>query len=386
MTDKIKNTIVGLIVFCLPVLGLTGCKDDPEPVKTNPRTVLVYMAANNSLGTGGYDSKDINEMKQAVTENPDVFNGGRLIIFYAPTDGSQVLYELMPGTGELKELKRYEADKYVVSADRMTEVMNDTKNIAEADSYGLILWSHALGWTQDGRQEIRRVWGVDRGQTMNITTLESVLSKQSFDWIYFDCCYMGSVEVLYQLRNVTSRIVASASEIPVDGMPYTKNLPLFFKATPDLKAAAQNTFEYYDNLSGSDRTCTIAVYNLAGMDKLAEATRPIYEASSKVLPGSFYNLALSLDVKPLFYDFGVYIKGMVEENGISEDLFNKWNAAYQEVVEFEGATPYLWNRIPLERFTGMSTYIPRDSNDMTYRNYNTLGWYETVAKYLYVKD
>ena len=91
---------------------------------------------------------------------------------------------------------------------------------------------------------------------------------------------MGSVEVLYELRNVTSRIVASASEIPVDGMPYTKNLPLFFKTTPDLAAAAQNTFEYYNELGGSDRTCTIAVYNLAGMDDLANATRPIYEASS----------------------------------------------------------------------------------------------------------
>ncbi|MDE6397522.1 MAG: hypothetical protein K2K84_09650 [Muribaculaceae bacterium] len=386
MTEKLKNTIIRLMFFCMAVFVLAACKDEPDPVKSNPRTVLVYMAANNSLGTGGYDSKDLTEMKQAVIGNPDVFNGGRLIIFYAPTDGTQVLYELMPGTGELQELKRYDSNQYVVSATRMNEVMDDTRLIAPADTYGLVLWSHALGWTQDGRKEESRSWGSDRGQTMNITTLASVLKGRDFDWIYFDCCYMGSVEVLYELRTVTSRIVASASEIPVDGMPYTKNLPLFFKTTPDLTAAAQNTFEYYDDLVGSERTCTIAVYNLSGMDELADATRPIYQASSKVLPGSFYNLALSLDVKPLFYDFGVYVDGMVKENGVSRELLDRWNAAYADVVEYENATPYLWNRISLERFTGMSTYIARDSNDMTYKGYDTLEWYETVGKYLYVKE
>ena len=385
MTLKIRNKVITGIVLFLSVFALTGCKDEP---KNTPRTVLVYMAANNSLGTGGYDSKDLREMKEAVTGNPDVFNGGRLVIFYAPTDGTQVLYELLPGSGELKELKRYASDQYTVSASRMNEVMNDARSVAPADSYGLVLWSHALGWTQDGRKEevTGRSWGSDRGQTMNITTLASVLRDKAFDWIYFDCCYMGSVEVLYELRGVTNRVVASASEIPVDGMPYNKNLPLFFQPTADLARAAQNTFEYYDRQSGVDRTCTITVYNLSGMDQLADATRSIYMNASKVLPSSFYNLALSLDGKPLFYDFGVYVRGMVETNDIYKDLLEKWNLAYRDVVEYENATPYLWNRIPLEQFTGMSTYIARGEDDMTYRGYNTLEWYETVAKYLYNKE
>ena len=385
MTLKIRNKVITGIVLFLSVFALTGCKDEP---KNTPRTVLVYMAANNSLGTGGYDSKDLREMKEAVTGNPDVFKGGRLVIFYAPTDGTQVLYELLPGSGELKELKRYASDQYTVSASRMNEVMNDTRSVAPADSYGLVLWSHALGWTQDGRKEevTGRSWGSDRGQTMNITTLASVLRDKAFDWIYFDCCYMGSVEVLYELRGVTNRVVASASEIPVDGMPYNKNLPLFFQPTADLARATQNTFEYYDRQSGVDRTCTITVYNLSGMDQLADATRSIYMNASKVLPSSFNNLALSLDGKPLFYDLGVYVRGMVETNDIDKELLEKWNLAYQDVVEYENATPYLWNRIPLEQFTGMSTYIARGEADMTYRGYNTLKWYETVAKYLYNKE
>lgn len=43
---------------------LAGCdKEEPDPIPPIPttasRTVLVYMAADNNLGSGGYDTDDI---------------------------------------------------------------------------------------------------------------------------------------------------------------------------------------------------------------------------------------------------------------------------------------------------------------------------------------
>ena len=46
------------------------------------------------------------------------------------------------------------------------------------------------------------------GVKMNISTLADILSKgPRFDYIYFDCCYMSSIETAYELRTVTDIIV-----------------------------------------------------------------------------------------------------------------------------------------------------------------------------------
>lgn len=381
---------LNIVLAFLFVSVFVACGDnEPNPVgNKTPRTILVYMVSNNSLGTAHSDEKDIAEM--VVAARAGDFGNGRLLLFRAGKDGNQVLYEIKPD-GTIETLKTYDAGSYAISSKRMLEVMNDAKTAAPADDYGLIMWSHAHGWTQNGQVEntpevAPKTWGDDGGHTMNITTLAGVLGQSRWSFVYFDCCFMGSVEVAYELAPSLDKMVASASEIPLDGMPYDKNLKVLFAKTPDLEGAALNTFEYYENQPMEyDRTCTISVLDLRGMRALAEATRPIYEASKLVSVNDFDNLALALNSRPLFYDFGVYVHGMAEANNIDPALVQKWDKAYAEVVTFFRATPRLWNYISLRDFTGMSTYIPRTEADMTYRNYNTLSWYTDVASALYNK-
>lgn len=379
----IFNICIALLLAAMAVVA-TSCGDDPEPPVTEiaSRTIVVYMAANNSLGAADCDSDDLEEMQIAARAN--AFGKGRLLVFYAPTDGSQTLYEIEQGTGAMLMLREYDDTQYVISASRMTEVLNDAIGFAPAGSYGLILWSHGLGWTQNGQVE-PKTWGDDRGHSMNITTLADVLATMPFEWVYFDCCYMGSVEVMYQLRHAVDKVVASASEILLDGMPYQANLPLLFAETADLEAAAQNTFEYYDRFSGSKRTCTVGVFNIRTMDALAVATAAVYKASELVGLNDFDNLPLSVDPRPLFYDFGVYVNGMARVNNLPESMLTDWNEGYGKIVTFFRTTPTLWNQIDMSRFTGMSTYVMRTIADENYRNYTTLDWYNDVARYLYNK-
>ena len=368
-------------------------KDEPSvPEKDAARTILIYMAANNSLADYACDTKDIEEIRSAARSGA-LGKDGRLILFHAPRDGSRTLYEVT-NSGELKVLKTYpggtNATDFVVSADFMVSVFNDAKAIAPAKDYGLIMWSHAFGWTQNGLPDdgptiTPKTWGDDKGRSMNITTLAKVLKVSPWSWVYFDCCFMGSVEVAYQLAPVLPRMVASATEVPLDGMPYDKNLPLLFLPQADLTGAARNTFEYYDALHGEDRTVSVSVFELEGMAELAEATRAVYETSSVFEVYDFYNLPLEESFNPRFYDLGVYVEGMCKANGL-QSLYPMWQQAYKKVVVYEAATPMLWDAIDLSDFTGMSTYIPRNISDMSYRGYNTLLWYEDVAKYLYDKQ
>ena len=375
------------VVFCL-----NSCSDEPSAPSVEPahRTILIYMSANNTLGSQYYcDEADIIEIKQAVREGA-IGDNNRLIIFHGAPDNTQTLYEV-DDKGNFNTIKVYPGDDFDTSADFMLQVFNDAKNHAPADDYGLILWSHGLGWTQNGLNDngptlSPKTWGEDRGRQMNITTLARVLQASPWSWIYFDCCFMGSVEVVYQLAPYTDFIVASPSEIPLDGMPYDKNLALFFKPQADLVGAAKNTFEYYDNQFGSNRTATISVINTSYMRQLADVTIPIYKASTKVYAGDFSNMPLEITATPKFYDMGVYVSGLCQANHLPEEMYAQWLDIYEKAVVYHAGTPKLWNSLDITRFTGLSTYIPASASSTDYRNYQSLKWYEDVAHYLFNKD
>lgn len=202
------------ILICLVTALLlplfVSCSDspEPEPAKSH-RTVLVYMAACNSLGSAGFDKLDLDEMQSAVRAGQ--LDGGRLLVFHAGTSGNYKLLEITPE--EIVTLKMYNenGEHSSVSAKFMSQVIDDTKRLAPADSYGLVLWSHGLGWLQNGITDdfadgiSSQSWGEERGRTMNISSLAAALSGKNLDFVYFDCCFMASVEVAYELRHVTDR-------------------------------------------------------------------------------------------------------------------------------------------------------------------------------------
>ena len=382
--NSLLHTFLVITVFLL----LPSCNSE-EPDIPPHRTILVYIAANNSLGDYGCDYSDINEMKSAALAG-HIGHGNRLLIFHAPRSGSKILYE-MDSEGELSIIKEYDTSTSVIESDFMLGVFNDAKAWAPAPDYGLIMWSHALGWTQDGQEDngpiaTPKTWGEDRGRTMNISTLKRVLKESPWSWVYFDCCFMGSVEVAYELAPVLDKMVASSTEVPLDGMPYEKNIPLLFKDTPDLVGAARNTFQYYNNLNGSSRTCTIGVYDLTKMNSLATATKNIYQYTPSVNAKDFNNLPLDIYTPHLFYDYGVFINGLFQFKDVDAELIKQWKEAYADVVIFHASTPMLWNRIDLSDSTGLSTYLPDASyqaTNSTYKNYESLSWYKDVAKYIF---
>lgn len=307
---------------------LNACSDDkqpdldpiPEPAEDPvSRTILVYMAANNSLGSpnNSYrDQADIQEMLTAATSNG--FNGGRVIVYHHAYKATRpVLLEITP-EGAI-ELKSYDTETSSMDAARMSEVISDTRQVAPADDYGLVLWSHGSGWIEDGITSGTtaysfgedREWLSDtnyRKSAMNVTTLADLIGNdRPFAFIYFDCCYMSGIEVAYELRNATDYIIASATELPSDGMRYDLNLPLLFKQQPDVVGAAQTTFEQYDMLSDGDRTCTMSVIRCDALDGLAESTHDIYSSVTPIT--SVQGIQTFKTTSPYYYyDLEQYIE------------------------------------------------------------------------------
>lgn len=400
-TFVMKHLLIQQHVFFLLLLAamsaaLSSCVekgDGPEIPNVN-RTVLVYMVADNSLGAMGYDRLNIDEMLAAAKAGG--LNGGNLLVYHnrrGTATGNVPLLLNITKNG-IDTLKRYSDNPDVFSTDpaRMREVCDDMRRFASAEDYGLVLWSHGDGWLEprvaSSQGGVKRAFGQDRNKTMKVIDLAGALEGQNFSWIYFDCCLMGTVEVVYELRNVTRRIVASGTELPLNGMPYDQNVPLFFAVPPggaDLVGAAQNTFRWYDALTGDKRTCAISVYDTSGFDRLAEATREIMAAGFVNFDVSYWKVQPydrpSIPICSL-YDMKEYISTMLAAAAIDDTtrgtLLARWESAFDECVIYAATTPVLFGDLPMSTYCGLGCFIIMQPSEATYRGYKNQSWYRDV--------
>ena len=253
-------------MFAVVLTCSCGNEDSDEPVPYPPtppvetgRTVLVYQVANRN-GLSNNSVADINEMRHAAKAG-DIGRDGRLVVYNHRNNTVPMLLEIKPDG--VDTLKTYDTSVSSASSTRMQEVLADINRYAPARQYGLILWGHGSGWLQDGREDLAtadRSFGGDNGQWMNVSTLARVLSQgPAMSFLYFDCCYMASIEVAYELGTTVPLIAASAMEIAAEGMPYQHTVKHFFSDSESfLTDAASTTFDYYNEWrrTGSRPECS----------------------------------------------------------------------------------------------------------------------------------
>lgn len=365
--------------------------DDLKPIDkpvTVSRTVLVYMVADNTLGTMyGSDQDDLDEMLKGVKDG--ALHGGRLIVYHnRPKTASGNPPQMLEVTEQgLKVLKTYPDDTSVYSVDpeRISEVMADMKALAPAEDYGLVLWSHANGWlgATSPSDDRYRAFGDDRGYHITVQTLAGTLENERFSFIYFDCCLMGNVETIYELRHIAPIIVACPTELSIDGMPYDRNVPVMFDPELTIEdamvAMAENTYKYYEaDENGYNDGCQIAVYRTAELDALADVTRSIYETLEQIHPDAAlvqpYN-------RPGEVGYVFDMDNLMElyTRTTYSDLLEAWRAQWRKVVVYGAATRNGIGDLYISRYCGLGTMAIDSASDITWRGYNTLQWWHDVV-------
>lgn len=368
--------------------------EPPVPGQNAWRTVLVYMVATNNLGTGAqsFAQNDLDEMVAAASKGG--VGKGRLLVYHASYNGI-VLKEITENG--VDTLKVYDNEEPSVSVSRMRTVVSDAKELAPADEYGIVLWSHATGWLVDGIAESSSgaaySFGSDRSKKMNISSLASALSDAGMAFVYFDCCLMNTVEVVYQMRDVAPVIIGSDLEVPTDGMPYHLNLPMFFAdGDIDYHALAKSTFDYYDTYrhwnecvepmldKEEDRTCAMSVIRTADIEELASVTRKIYSTAIFPAPASYTPQQFFEDGTGLnyYYDWADYVRAIATD----AEALSRWEQLLAGVVTYTESTPRLWDAVDLNVNCGLSTYIFHDRKSAATKGYDRTSWYEDVASAL----
>ena len=193
-----------------------------EPVEADSITVMVYICGADLESEAGCATADITEMTYAQT--------GKNCKIIAQTGGAKKWQNSVVSS---KTVERYLIDNsgltkvgdagkvQMTDSNQVADFINFAKTNYPADRYGFIFWDHG-GGTIGG-------YGVDEnfgGAGMSIYDIANGFEKagNKFDFIGFDCCLMGTIEVANALAPYSDYLIASEEVEPGSGWYYTNFL------------------------------------------------------------------------------------------------------------------------------------------------------------------
>lgn len=355
------------------------------------RTVLAYLAADNSLST--FALEDLAEMKEGMALIGD--DNAHLLVYIDVGGSSSRLVELKNENGTITEtvVKTYGSRNSVGVAETQevfADVFSNSKY--QAESYGLVYWSHGDGWLPYPLSAGTRWVGEDISNglhRMNISEFVEILATApSFDFILFDACFMQSVEVAYELRDYTNYCIGSPTEIPGPGASYDEVVPAMFSTGNVAENIGKAYYEPYkakydvgNNISNSNWTggASVCALKTDQLDELAKITKQILpETVDKAkLRASVFNYDQRREVG--YYD----LAGMIRE--ITDDTaYETWKQTFNDAVTYWKTTPMNFSGVTqsmfsMENTNGVSCYIPTTSDNLTDKAYRLTEWYTAAG-------
>jgi len=369
---KLFLLLLGIIVF-------SACHhDDPTPSAEDTRTVLAYMGGDEL-------TSDLNQNIADMVQGYSEVSEGNNFLIYMDDEVTPTLYRLeknSSGVIEKKVIKTY-SNQISVDPAVINRVFTDAFSAYPAQSYGAIFSSHGTGWIPATKKVQVKSFGSDNGYQIDIVEMASVLENitskfKRLDFLLFDACYMGEVEVAYEFKDCTNYIIAAPTEIWAPGFPYKQIMKYLFDSQYYFQKIPEQFFDYY-NFTYENRTLnsTIAMIKCSEMVNLATVTKKIIAAH----PLEFYTIVPSgiqlydrYDSSSHFsYDFGQLIESIatpVEWTSFKNQL----NA----VVVYKAATNFTGTYLSIDpnHFSGLGTYIPKASQKTYINFFKTLSWFE----------
>ncbi len=423
------------IFLILPFLMVIGCSDPweedfaisgnnkgvnhgyREETPESRKVLLLYSAGNNSLRN--YLLEDINDLKQGWL--PGNRRGDDVLLVYThtpvrsgnystPTTPHLIkLYKNAKGETISDTLKTYESGTISSSATQLAEVLKHVKTRFPAASYGLLFSSHATGYLpagyylDPGSYQYKESGEPDSGiEDVPSVPMERSIGQDKInsesheidlkdfareipfklDYILFDCCLMGGIEVAYELRNKCDRMGFSQAEVMAEGFDY-KALTTHLLQAPisDPQAVCEDFFAQYQNQSGVYRSATISLVNTAEMDSFATVCSQIFAKYRNKIN------ALTTDkvqgfggTKKYFFD----LEDIVIQAGADGADIKSLQEALDKIIAYKNTTGQYYSATDSQThaisiFSGLSMYIPGCGNDELKKYYRTLGWNQATG-------
>ena len=273
------------------------------------RVLLLYSAGFNSLSS--YLKKDIEDLQKGWLPSDRRTENVVLVYSHFPASGGGYKTPTSPTLVRLYRDRNSEiqADTLVVypegtissSAKQLNKVLTYVKDNFKAKSYGMLFSSHATGylpagyyqnslnayktttWKAMGYQELTGVPYVEPEYDPSLPMVKSIGQDQvgsvgsytsyeieltdfvkaipmELDYIMFDTCLMGGIEVAYELKSKVHRVGFSQTEVLAEGFCYeTLVSHLLQGSEADPQSVCEDYFKQYEIQSGVYRSATISL-------------------------------------------------------------------------------------------------------------------------------
>lgn len=310
----------------------------------------------------------------------------------------------------------YPEDTRSSTAAQLNEVLSYVKGNFSAKTYGMVFSSHSTGYLPagyyssptDGMFDLlsyrRRDWRraapkpVPYAEVNHDSSLPIVKSigqddmyvdgmRMSYeieledfaeaipmclDYILFDTCLMGGIEVAYELKDKCRSVGFSQTEVLADGYNYTKITSQLLKQEPDPKAVCEDFYNQYIEQSGEYQSATISYIDCTALEPLADVCADLFEKYREeiddIIPSHvqrYYRGSCHW-----FYD----LKSIVRNAGVEETELQLLQDALDKCVVYKAATPYFMNTFKIEEHSGFSMYLPCNGGPNLSAYYKGLAW------------
>ena len=344
---QIKKTCSLIIATLFIVVGVScsngDSPDGPDvPVTPVGQTVFMFFPWSNSLLSDF--KRTVEDMQTVVAQRS--MKDERIMVFMATSEREAVLFELKKQNGRCltDTLRRY-SDRPFTSRQWLTSLFSEVMTLAPASRYGMVVGCHGLAWVpvQGQRNAQKRLGSQERideednlykeeridkegepndlmhfevqgpvttrfiGGTypetqIETTDLADAMADAGFhtEYILFDACYMSSVEVAYELKDVTHYLIASPTEVLSYGFPYI-TMGKHLLGTPNYKGIVDSFISFYSSYNLPYGT--VAVTDCTQLDALAAIAQQINAAAAEQLVPNGVQIMDGYS-PTLFYDLG----------------------------------------------------------------------------------
>ena len=317
---KICDFIIATLFIVVGVSCSNGdSPDGPDaPVTPVGQTVLMFFPWSNSLLSDF--RRTVEDMQTVVTQRS--MKDERIMVLMATSEREAVLFELKKQNGRCltDTLRRY-SDRPFTSRQWLTSLFSEVMTLAPASRYGMVVGCHGLAWVpvQGQRNARKRLGSQERIDEEDNLYKEERIDKEGDDlmhfevqgpvttrfiggtypetqiettdladamadaglhteYILFDACYMSSVEVAYELKDVTHYLIASPTEVLSYGFPYT-TMGKHLLGTPNYKGIVDSFISFYSSYNLPYGT--VAVTDCTQLDALAAIAQQINAAATE---------------------------------------------------------------------------------------------------------
>ena len=417
---QIKKTCSLIIATLLIVVGVScsngDSPDGPDvPVTPVGQTVFMFFPWSNSLLSDF--RRTVEDMQTVVAQRS--MKDERIMVFMATSEREAVLFELKKQNGRCltDTLQRY-SDRPFTSRQWLTSLFSEVMTLAPASRYGMVVGCHGLAWVPvQGQRNARKRLGsqerideednlykeerIDKEGEPNdlmhfevqgpvttrfiggtypetqieTTDLADAMADAGFhtEYILFDACYMSSVEVAYELKDVTHYLIASPTEVLSYGFPYI-TMGKHLLGTPNYKGIADSFISFYSSYNLPYGT--VAVTDCTQLDALAAIAQQINAADAEQLVPNGVQIMDGYS-PTLFYDLGHLMSlkdaGTVLTAAFAEQL--------EKTVPYKGHTGQYFTTlkdapVDIKHYSGLNT-SQGSLNHMAYRLSET-AWYKAT--------